>query len=163
MIPFAVVVGDECRERLSPVGLTEEYQAIEAFLCNRSNEALRMRIAVRRAVRRLQHADSNVRQRLAKRGAPLIGIGQGASGLADEGVVWMGCRTDEMDSSRLQFDDEQRVVTRPWTVHTSVVKKSAAAIASQCAAKNVRHESDRSGTGLMPWARRIVATVDRAT
>ena len=106
MIPFAVVVGDECRERLSPVGLTEEYQAIEAFLCNRSNEALRMRIAVRRAVRRLQHADSNVRQRLAKRGAPLrvsvadqkvvtaqdplIGIGQGASGLADEGSSGWG-------------------------------------------------------------------------
>ena len=47
-------------------------------------------------------------------------------------------------------------------VHTSVVKKSAAAIAPQWAARNVRQDSGRSGTGPIPSACRIVATVDRA-
>ena len=38
-------------------------------------------------------------------------------------------------------------VTSPRTVHTSVVKKSAAAMAPQCAARNVPHDIGRSGTG----------------
>src|SRR5215207_1146910 len=40
-------------------------------------------------------------------------------------------------------------------VHTSVVKKSAAAIAPQWAAKNVRQDIGRSGTGPIPSACRI--------
>src|SRR5216684_5028812 len=46
-------------------------------------------------------------------------------------------------------------VTRPRTVHTSVVKKSAATIAPQWAARNVRQDIGRSGTGPIPWLRRI--------
>jgi hypothetical protein len=44
-----------------------------------------------------------------------------------------------------------------------VVKKSAAAIASQCAARKLRHDVGRSGTGPIPSFRKIVAIVDRAT
>jgi hypothetical protein len=38
----------------------------------------------------------------------------------------------------------------PRMVHTWVVKKSAAAIVPRCTARNVRHDSARSGTGLWP-------------
>ena len=86
MISLAMVVDREFRKRPSQAGLSEEHEPIEAFLFDRANEALRMRVAVRRAV---------------------------------------------------------RYVTSPWTVHASEVKKSAATIAPQCAAKNVRHDIGR--------------------
>ena len=46
---------------------------------------------------------------------------------------------------------------------TSVVKKSAATSASQCAGRKVCHNVGRSGLGGTPCCLRIVATVDRAT
>lgn len=46
-------------------------------------------------------------------------------------------------------------------VHTSAVKKSAPALALQCARRNVCHDVDRSGTGGVPCAFRIRAIIDR--
>jgi hypothetical protein len=58
------------------------------------------------------------------------------------------------------------VVQRPtWRINISsgVVKKSAPAMAPQCARRNVCHDVGRSGTGGMPCALRIRAIVDRPT
>ena len=51
----------------------------------------------------------------------------------------------------------------PRTVQTSVVKKSAAIRAGQCARRNVRQIIGRSRLGGMPSAFRMLAIVDRAT
>src|SRR6516164_10546570 len=55
--------------------------------------------------------------------------------------------------------------TRPLSVSTSTVKKSAAAMPSQCAARKVFHDvfAPRSGAGSMPWSLRIALIVLRAT
>ena len=54
-------------------------------------------------------------------------------------------------------------VTHPRHVHTSVVKKSAPAIAPQCARRNVCHDVGRSGTGGSPFGLSIRAIVERPT
>ena len=69
VIPVAVVVSHELAERPAQVGLAEEHEAVQTFFLNRSDEVFRMRVAVWRAVRRLDDADPGVRQRLAERPA----------------------------------------------------------------------------------------------
>jgi len=54
-------------------------------------------------------------------------------------------------------------VTKPRHVHTSVVKKSAPAVAPQCAFKNVCHDVGRCGTGGRPAAFKIRRMVVRPT
>jgi hypothetical protein len=58
-----------------------------------------------------------------------------------------------------------RYRTKPTRVHTSTVKKSAAAIASQCAFRNFDQGmcGSRSGAGPMPCSLNIRLTVDRET
>jgi hypothetical protein len=51
----------------------------------------------------------------------------------------------------------------PHHVHTSVVKKSAPAIAPQCARRNVCHDVGRFGAGSKPRAFKIRAIVERPT
>ena len=53
----------------------------------------------------------------------------------------------------------------PTLVHTSTVKKSAAAIPSQCAFRNFDHGmcGNRSGAGPIPRSFRTRRTVDRET
>lgn len=50
---------------------------------------------------------------------------------------------------------------RPRTVHTSVVKKSAASSGSQCAPMKVRHAIGRSRPGGMPPVFKVGAIVER--
>ena len=58
-----------------------------------------------------------------------------------------------------------RYRTKPTLVQTSTVKKSAAAIPSQCAFRNFDHGmcGNRSGEGPIPLSFRIRRTVDRET
>jgi hypothetical protein len=71
-------------------------------------------------------------------------------------TIWT--RRDAMSTANtLQY------VTNPRHVHTSVVKKSAPAIAPQCARRNVCHDVGRSGTGGSPFRLSIRAVVERPT
>jgi hypothetical protein len=51
-------------ERASEVGLPEEHDTIQAFLFDGPDESHRVRVTVRRAVGRLDHAHPGGRQRL---------------------------------------------------------------------------------------------------
>ena len=85
-------------------------------------------------------------------------------GLDHERVVRVRRTTYDLHAARRQLNDEHGVyVTSPRHVHTSVVKKSAPAIAHQWARRNVSQEVGRAGTGGMPCAFRIRAIVDRPT
>jgi len=55
------------------------------------------------------------------------------------------------------------MVFNPLKVHTSVVKKSVAAICPQWAWRKAFHDEGRSGAGLMPFAFRTLAIVVEAT
>jgi hypothetical protein len=52
MIPIKMIVVDEFRDRPSEMALAQRDHAIEALVFNRADEALRVRIRVRRLKRR---------------------------------------------------------------------------------------------------------------
>jgi hypothetical protein len=52
MIPFAMIVGDKLRGGSSKMALAQRDQPIETFLFNRADEALCMRVRVRRPIPR---------------------------------------------------------------------------------------------------------------
>lgn len=54
-VAFAVVVGHELREGTPQVPITKRDQAVQAFLFDRANKRLRMRVAIRRATGCLDH------------------------------------------------------------------------------------------------------------
>jgi hypothetical protein len=54
MIAFAMIMDDELRECTTKVPLTERNHAVQAFLLDRSNKPLRMRIGVSRRLHRLR-------------------------------------------------------------------------------------------------------------
>ena len=151
VIPFLVIVRHERGERPAQVGFAEDDDLIQAFLFNGPDESLRVRITVGRLKRRLHDAEAAIGQGLTAPRAPfgiaianedpvaledpVIGGGEHTRHLAHEGVVRMWGRAHEMHP----------------------------AITPQCAARNVRHDRGRSGTGPIPAARSIVAIVDRAT
>jgi hypothetical protein len=70
VIPFPVVMRREFRECPAQMGFAEDDDPIQAFLLNRLDESLRVRIAVGCVKRCLHHADAAVGQRPAKRDAP---------------------------------------------------------------------------------------------
>jgi hypothetical protein len=53
-------MGPELGQRPSQAGLTDEHQAVQAFLFDRADEPLGVCIAIRRPVRRLDDAHPNV-------------------------------------------------------------------------------------------------------
>jgi hypothetical protein len=56
MIAFAVVVDHDLRERMPQVPLTDRDETIQALFFDRPDESLRMRVAIRRAKRSLDHS-----------------------------------------------------------------------------------------------------------
>ena len=54
MIPFAMIVGDKLRDRLSKVAVAERNQAVETFLFDRAHEAFGVGVRIRRPIRRLE-------------------------------------------------------------------------------------------------------------
>jgi hypothetical protein len=70
MIPFAVVVRDKFRDCVPEMTLPQRNHPVETLLFDRSNEPLGVRIRVRSALRRPDHADASVAKLLSQRAAP---------------------------------------------------------------------------------------------
>ena len=108
------------------VPLTEEDDPVEAFFFDRTDEAFGVRVAIRRAVRRLHDTNPGFRQGLLERPAPLrvpiaeqdpmleeravVHSGQRARDLLDKPIVWMRGRAEQLHAAGGQVDDERRVV-----------------------------------------------------
>jgi len=60
MIPFAMIVLDELRDRMPEVPLTDWNDAIETFFLNRPDESLGVGIRVWSALGNQHHADARV-------------------------------------------------------------------------------------------------------
>jgi hypothetical protein len=71
VIPFAMVVRDKFRDRAPETTLFNRNHPVEAFLFDRSDEPLRIRIRVRSALGRQDDSDTSVAQVLSHRAAPL--------------------------------------------------------------------------------------------
>lgn len=71
MVPFPMVVRDELPERSPERRLSEEDHAIEAFLLDRTHEALGIRVAVGSPVRRADDPDAGRLQVTAEPGREL--------------------------------------------------------------------------------------------
>jgi len=63
----------------------------------------------------------------------------------------------------MSMTNNVKYLTNPRTVHTSVVKKSAAAMRWACALMNVAQRMGRPGEGLIPCSFSTLAIVLRAT
>ena len=113
MIPLAVVVLDEFRERSSKVALTERYEPIEALVFDRRHEAFRVPVRIGRLKRRLHDLDAGIGQQLSHVLIPLsvsiadqyatvaqgpVRYGQRAADLAHEQIIWIPCRPDNLDA-----------------------------------------------------------------
>src|SRR4030095_7828372 len=131
MISLVAIMGHELGQGAAEVTLPDRDDSIQALFFDRSHKALRMRVRVRRAHRRAHRADSGVGQQLANAPAPF------PIPVADQHTT----REAKSMTNTVSY------VTKPRHVHTSVVKKSAPAIAPQCAFKNVCHEVGRWGAG----------------
>ena len=66
-----MILLDELGDRVPQVPLAEGNDAIETLLLNRPDESLGVRIGVRRAFRRQDHADASLAKPLAYHAAPL--------------------------------------------------------------------------------------------
>jgi hypothetical protein len=115
VVPFVVVMGHERRKYSAQVGFPENDDPIQAFLLDRPDEALCVRIAVRRLKRRLHEPDADLGQSPAAGRAPfgipiadqdpvapedtVIRAGQHTSDLEHEGVIRMRGRSHQMHAS----------------------------------------------------------------
>ena len=113
VVSFEMVVCDEVDERLPEVAFTERDHAIQAFLFDRADEPLRMRIAVWCPERRPDHANARCREEaLDAQGsisdhdrrsacervaASVAVLRQVAHGLDEEGFVWMRGGPENLD------------------------------------------------------------------
>ena len=70
VIPFAMVVRDKFRDRAPEMTLPHRNHPVEAFLFDRSDEPLRVRIRVRSACWRQDHADASLAKLLSHHAAP---------------------------------------------------------------------------------------------
>jgi hypothetical protein len=70
VIPFAMVVRDKFRQRAPEMTLPQRNRSVEALLFTRSDDPLSIRIRVRSALRRQDHADTSVAKLLSHRTAP---------------------------------------------------------------------------------------------
>jgi hypothetical protein len=66
-----MVVGDELSSGPTKVPLAQRDDTMEAFLFHRADKPFRMRVAVRRARRRLEYTNASRREPLLHRFAPL--------------------------------------------------------------------------------------------
>ena len=105
VVSFAMVVCDEVDERPPEVTFTERDDAIQAFLFDRADEPLRMRVAVWCPERCPDDADARCREETFDAKAPLaitiadqhamrveasVGVlRQVTHGLDEEGFIWM--------------------------------------------------------------------------
>jgi hypothetical protein len=87
VIPFAMVVHDEFRERAPEMALPQRNHSVQALLFDRSDEPLSVRIRVRCALGRQDHADTSVGQLLSHRTAPFSIPIADERAMADEGAV----------------------------------------------------------------------------
>jgi hypothetical protein len=71
MISLAVVMRDKLRHGSLEMAFPDHNDPVEAFLLHRSNEALRVRIRIRRLKRRLHHTNPGLPEPLAHGRAPL--------------------------------------------------------------------------------------------
>ena len=125
MIPLGMVVRDELGDRASKT-LTQRDHARKAFLLDRPNEPLRVRVAVRCPERRLNDTDSFPLEELQHRTTPLSiaiadqdatvsqdsvnRIRQAVYALQNKGFVGKRSGARHVDTPRLQFDNEGGVV-----------------------------------------------------
>jgi hypothetical protein len=90
VIPLAVVVGPELGQRPSQAGLTDEHQAVQAFLFDRAHEPLGVRIAIRRSVWRLDDAYSDVLGMIRLAGADASSQGRRVRSVCGRmGIEWV--------------------------------------------------------------------------
>jgi hypothetical protein len=66
MIPLAMVVLDELRERSSKVALTKQYEPVEALMFDRPHEAFSVRVRIGRSKRVRKHIEANARAGVQK-------------------------------------------------------------------------------------------------
>jgi hypothetical protein len=71
MIPLAMVVLNEFRERSSKVALTKRYEPIEALVFDRPHEAFSVRVRIGRLKRRLHDMYAGIGQQLSHVLTPL--------------------------------------------------------------------------------------------
>jgi len=94
VIPFPMVVGYERCERSAQVGFPKDDDPIQAFLLDRPDKSLRVRIAVGCLKRRLHDPDADIGQGLAERRAP-FGIS-----IADQDSVALRTPSSALVSTR---------------------------------------------------------------
>ncbi len=121
-----MIVRDVLMDQPTQMPLAERHHPIQALLFDRSHEAFRVRVAVRRGRRRPDHANTGrTEQGLHRRGPVRVPIAQQnaavtqegialteetAHGLYNEGTVGVRCRIKHADAAGVQFDDERRVI-----------------------------------------------------
>lgn len=126
VVSFVMVVRDEVGERPPQVPFTERDHAIQAFLFDRADEPLRMRIAVWCPERCPDHANACCREDALDAKAPFaitiadqhairveaaVGVfRQVAHGLDEEGFIRMRGGPQNLDPTRVEFDHKHRVV-----------------------------------------------------
>lgn len=125
VVSFAIVVCDEVGERPPEVAFTWRDHTIQAFLFDRANEPLRMRIAVWCPERCPDHADARCREEALDAKAPLaititdqhairveaaVGVlRQVAHGRDEEGFIGMRGGLQNLDPTRVEFDHKHGV------------------------------------------------------
>ena len=101
MVRLTVVVRHEVRNRASKVALTQRDPAVEAFLLDRPNEPLSVRVAVRRAKRRLNDPDVLLFQELPHSTTPLpIAITDQHATTSQDAIEPIGQMTHGLDDER---------------------------------------------------------------
>ena len=110
MIPFCVIVVHELSYEVPKVPFAQRHDAIKALPLNRSDEALRVRIAVRCGRGRANHANADRTEQLFHRSAPLrIPIANQDSARAQDILIV------RKSSERLHDERLVRVTTPTYT------------------------------------------------
>jgi hypothetical protein len=150
--PMGVVVLNVDSEHVLEVAASEDQQPVQALSAHRPDPALSVsvRVGARTGVRSTsapseQNRSSNVRQNFASRSRTTkrsrrprsLSISRRLRACwGDPGAIWVGGHSGEVDASGVQFDEEQHVQPRSYTVST--VKKSQATISAACWRRNAR-------------------------
>jgi hypothetical protein len=159
-------------EDAAQMTLAEWDDVAEALLAYRAHESFRIGVQIRTARRQAHElhvrvGDHALELRRVERVAvddqaadAAKGTGHGvreiSRHLRHPGAVGRGRDSGDVHAPGLEVDDEEDQVAHqaPLTVSTSPLKKSAAAMAPQCALRNVFHDIvlPRRGAGSMPLA-----------
>jgi len=180
VIPFGVIMRDELPDRSPQMTLAEWDDVPQAFLLNRANESFRERVQIRSPSRQQQELHARrIQETFEMRRVERIAIdnqiarapersGDGVREIARDLChplpVRLARDARNVDAARFQIDHEQHEVTHEATDRQNLdADKSAAAIAPQCAFRNVLQGIvfPRSGAGSIPCSLRIRAIVER--